>query len=266
MATKSQLCKQSSVPFCWLDGDTMTITIMYIMCTNKARFVVTQIVTVLVVIMCSFNSMAAALLLMLVLNRASVSAQYNRTTVKISIDWNPPGLPTCIGGITANDLTDTSVRVEYRLLDPGQWSRPSFEAEWMLWGSYDTTDMDSKKLGNRLPSQRTGIQFRVLQLEHGGGGCNCWKVEHFRFKLRSSNSTLNMLNNICHTHFRISPNTFCRGSGFQTRGFVSRAVYSDIDHATQIINVRECPGGTDRSLFFYTKPALPVNCGTNPRM
>ncbi len=74
----------------------------------------------------------------------------------------------CIGGDVG--LTNTSVLVQFRATSQQRTS----ESEWRFLAVIDLKLGLNESL--ELPDMQR-VQFRLLQLEHGGGSCNCWMLE-----------------------------------------------------------------------------------------
>ena len=89
----------------------------------------------------------------------------------------------CIGGQKVG-LTDTSIKLEYREVVNCEKFDCEVDDSVRKW-RYIATITPEERNGNRsinisCPESVQGIQLRLLQLEHGGGGCNCWEVEEFK--------------------------------------------------------------------------------------
>ena len=105
----------------------------------------------------------------------------------------------CIGGQTVG-LTDTSIKLEYREV----FNCAEFDCEVddsvRKW-RYIATITPEERNGNRsinisCPEAVQGIQLRLLQLEHGGGGCNCWELEELEFTFGSGQTApISLMNN-----------------------------------------------------------------------
>ncbi len=201
-------------------------------------------------------------MILLLSNPPSVASQ-SSFTVDVSpssqspIDCNPNGeviisLPT----------QDTSIVLEYRLLYPdlviGQWK---FLLETAIDGR-------TSSMTQQLPADESGaigVQIRVVQSRHGGSGCDCWALTSFRLQLDlsigSADSQINP-SDACYSElYDPVNNAFCTGVRYNTRGFITKAVYP-----TSIAGA-ECPGFSKFSLFDPAGHALPEDCDTSmPRM
>ena len=110
----------------------------------------------------------------------------------------------CVGGNVG--LTDTSVQVQYREFTTSS----SGQSDWKtlvsipINGSQNISVMENMTLANSVK----GVQFRLLQLEHGGGECNCWEVIQVQGRVNNSAS---LLNNHCLVRY-------CGGSASDARG------------------------------------------------
>ena len=137
----------------------------------------------------------------------------------------------CNGGDVG--LTNTSVLVQYRLTSSPQGETVT---EWRFLAEIDPkielNDILDLPPDDESSVQGTvqGVQFRLLQLEHGGGSCNCWSVLTAMVMWSGSNCT----DNICvenirgHHCYRMSANQenqryICGGTASGARGFISKA-------------------------------------------
>ena len=154
----------------------------------------------------------------------------------------------CVGGNVG--LTDTSVQVQYReITDSGDR-----QSDWMtlisipINGSQNISVMENMTLAN---SSVFGVQFRLLQLEHGGGECNCWDVMQVQGRFNNSTS---LLTNYCLVRY-------CGGSASDARGVITEALYFNGS------NVNRCPGGSNSTLISNKGPAITENCSMiTPRL
>lgn len=80
----------------------------------------------------------------------------------------------CVGGDVG--LTNTSIQLQYRVVDPNL--QPAME-----WAFLDVISLTRGKFQyDRTLTVEVDdmfVQFRLLQLEHGGDVCNCWSVGIF---------------------------------------------------------------------------------------
>ena len=91
-----------------------------------------------------------------------------------------------------------------------------------------------------------GMQFRLLQLEHGGGECNCWEVMQVQGRVDNSAS---LLTNHCFVRY-------CGGSASDARGVITEALYFGLNSG------RRCPDTTSSTLISNKGPAITENCST----
>ena len=84
----------------------------------------------------------------------------------ISIMDNDGG---CVGG--AVGLTNISVLLQYRTVTLPKLS------EWTFLAELSPKEASNRSLQVPQLDEGVGVQFRLLQLEHGGGRCNCWRVQ-----------------------------------------------------------------------------------------
>ena len=99
----------------------------------------------------------------------------------------------CIGGQKVG-LTDTSIKLEYReVFDCG--ANLSLR-QWKQAAVIPVEDNGVQNVVISYPEAVQGIQLRLLQLEHGGGGCNCWELEELEFTFGSGQTAqISLMNN-----------------------------------------------------------------------
>ena len=155
----------------------------------------------------------------------------------------------CVGGNVG--LTDTSVQVQYREFTT---SSSSGESDWMTLVSIPingSQNIISVMENMTLADSVFGVQFRLLQLEHGGGECNCWEVMQVQGRVNNSTS---LLNNHCLVRY-------CGGSGSDARGVITEVLYFGLNSG------RRCPTKSDSTLISNKGPAITENCSTiTPRL
>ena len=156
----------------------------------------------------------------------------------------------CIGGNEVG-LTNTSVQFQYRSI-----STASVIGDWITLDALPVNRTSDVTHNLDFDGTVGGVQFRFLQLEHGGGGCNCWDIPLFSFNM---NGTIRSVS-IC---FRVpSGNNFCSGNARDARGGISNAFYF-----LNNLNSEDCPGDSDSTLISDKGPPLPQDCSTTiPRM
>ena len=174
----------------------------------------------------------------------------------------------CNGGDVG--LTNTSVLVQYRLTNSPQGTTLT---EWRFLAEIDPKIGLDETL--ELPphdgSSVQGVQFRLLQLEHGGGSCNCWRVGTAMVMWSGSNCTDNVcVENIrVHHCYRMSANQenqryFCGGTASEARGFISNATQLKEGDGNSF---SICPNNSDTMLISNKGSPLPQGCSTaTPRM
>ncbi len=99
-----------------------------------------------------------------------------KTTVSLRlqvVSYSSAATDACIGGDVG--LTGNSILVQYRLITSlrrtTEWRLlDEIDPQRGLNGTFDLPPLQDLPLGS-------GVQFRLLQLEHGGGSCNCWMLE-----------------------------------------------------------------------------------------
>ncbi len=105
------------------------------------------------------------------------------------------------------------------------------------------------------------VQFRFLQLVHGGDGCNCWSdlelwityndeatsPTHLDLTTSTNDNTCTRINN--RDSLRSSSKTaYCIGAVNETRGLITRVVYSDGSSGD---DNNKCPGDSNNLLSEY---------------
>ncbi len=174
-------------------------------------------------------------------------------TVQLRYTTLDPGT-SCIGGDVG--LTNTSVLLQYRLLVEEGDAR-----EWTDLTALETriqqliTVMESLDLDSSVQ----GVQFRLLQLEHGGGSCHCWTLDSMSVMLDEQPlTTLSYQEDICFPTG--ATGTFCDGNAREARGMVTRVFYFPGSSGT------ECANHGD-TLIASRGPSLPQDCtAMTPRL
>ena len=156
----------------------------------------------------------------------------------------------CVGGNVG--LTDTSVQVQYReFTTSGSGSGMS---DWMTLVSIPingSQNIISVMENMTLSDSVFGVQFRLLQLEHGGGKCNCWEVMQVQGRVNNSAS---LLTNYCLVRY-------CGGSASDARGVITEVLYFGLNSG------RRCHTTSASTLISNKGPAITENCSTiTPRL
>lgn len=178
---------------------------------------------------------------------------------------SPPTSYDCIGGEVG--LSNTSIMLQYKMVQQEEApisSSPSAATtalrEW--------TDVTALKISSSQPSAASvtfsldssvqGIQFRLLQLEHGGGTCNCWTLDSMTVTLESSQAHVSLgIVDICFTSGDLPGQglgTFCNGSAGEARGSVTRVFY--------FLGSNGSLCGSDNTLIDSQESSLPDDCST----
>ena len=164
----------------------------------------------------------------------------------------------CIGGQDA--LTDTSPRLQYRLSSqPESWVERArlnlTSAAGQQRSLTDSFDVDEEE---------EWVQFRVLQLEHGGGSCNCWMVNSMSLQTGPNALTPVLRQDVCYSQPRSSqPGVvmpvlmLCMGNAAEARGGVTRLFYFN---STQDQSEEKNCSGFDNRLISNQGPSLPATC------
>ena len=132
----------------------------------------------------------------LVLVALLASAESQQLSLRLCVvSYTSDAEHACIGGDVG--LTDTSVLVQYRL---------DSEPSWI-----DVADINPKQgFNDTLHLHPRSSQLRLLQLEHGGGSCNCWSVEEASITRYNDTTQIN-----CST----IQNPICGDRASSARGF-----------------------------------------------
>lgn len=181
------------------------------------------------------------------------------TVINVSLETRTYSDPGCIGGNVG--LANTSILLQYRLLMPPTSWEWTFLSEITIEGS---TSLSVSIVPISDSSQAQGLQFRLLQLEHGGEACNCWTVERLTVTLPPSSlievTNINRIECYSQGQKNAGQRNFCYGTANKARGIITKAHYFDT-------NGVECPGNSGISLFHSERAAVVENCNTvTPRM
>ena len=126
----------------------------------------------------------------------------------------------------------------------------------------------------QFPDNRHFIQFRVVQLEHGGGHCNCWGIANFSVFSTGEDGgrlTVNLTNGCAHESMPMeddildgcSPQVeqmFCDGSASVPRGVVSKPHLRNPNGSSL-----PCENIVNGSHVSDPQPSLPQTCDTFPK-
>ena len=171
-------------------------------------------------------------------------------TVTVNFTLNKVAFPPCIGEEVG--LTNTSIQFQYRTI-----SNSSAIGNWITKDAIPLLNGGPRTYHLNFDSTVEGVQFRLLQLEHGGGGCNCWEVQSFA--IAGANIT-----QPCYlrgTNSRSINEFYCDGIASDSRGVISHALYFND------VNGEDCPGDSSSTLISNKGPPLPQDCSTAiPRM
>lgn len=181
----------------------------------------------------------------------------NSVTVRVNITRLLDG-----EGCNTTDLIST-ILVEYRQASDLELS----ESEWMSSMPNATLEMIELQLELQLEYHATGIQLRLLQLEHRGGLCDCWRLETLAATLNPVPNTRTPiqhsfnLSNACHSELLNTTNQeFCCGNGYEARGVITD-VFNFTQQASSTVDVN-CIGNSNETLFPGVIPALTEDCET----
>ncbi len=172
--------------------------------------------------------------------------------VTVNLDLSPTRCQNtyaCIGEDVG--LTNTSIIFQYREI--AVVNSTATPLEWRFLDVFRCCDNPlNVNSGHNLSISELGVQFRLLQLEHGGGKCNCWVLRKITIK---SSVDITRLQSCYSTHFVTSS---------EARGYISTAYYFNPSSA---IYDGRCPGDSESALISNKGSALHPNCSTMlPRM
>ena len=102
-------------------------------------------------------------------------------------------------------------------------------------------------------SAADGFQLRLLQLEHGGGICNCWRLA--RISVDCGGGMSDTSTAMC-SQQGLLVTSFCLDFASRARGLITE-VYCSVSN-----NSEPCPGDSD-TLLPNRGPALPSHCETS---
>ena len=204
----------------------------------------------------------ASILLVMFLVATTAGQNGLMMSLKLRVSrYSPPQTPeTCIGGDDVG-LTETSVLAQYRVK-----REPAALTEWQLLKEIDLSQgFDNTLSFNTTTSEMStsphSLQFRLLQVQHGGGGCNCWQLGATEVTATFNDTTV-MMGSMFFTDRCLSvpsgnASIFCGGSASNARGFISRALRFDGQPDM------ECPEDSNTTLISSKGPSLPSDCPAN---
>ena len=181
-------------------------------------------------------------------------------SVELDLEIVPVNDSNCIGGPEIG-LTNTTVLLQHRELGTDHDST----LEWRFLADIDP----NKGLEERLTvdienngSTPAGVQLRLLQLEHGGGVCNCWQVDRAILTL-SNEMEINITeSDFCSVSELDSrdQNKFCGGYAGKVRGLVTKVFMLNS-------SMGGCPGDTSNTILCTKGEPVTVSCSdVTPRM
>lgn len=144
-------------------------------------------------------------------------------------------------------LTDTSVLLQYRVMIVD-----GATAEWDDVASIPSMRETMVMELLTLNSPVQGVQFRLLQLEHGGGGCNCWSLDSMAVTLDNSAGSIAGETDTCFTT-GTGVGSFCDGGAEQARGLITRVFYFSGISGTRCVGINDM-------LISNQGPSVPPNC------
>ena len=178
------------------------------------------------------------------------------TGLSVNVELNLESVAgSCLGGETLG-LTNTSVLVEYRLLQIATPSANASETAWRFLAEVNSSQGFDQNLTITIevPVDCHGFQLKLLQREHGGGGCNCWRVASLALSNCSNGNYSDFV--ACSMEGHTRNGSFCSDSARKPRGMITTAFLSS----------NECPGDSDR-LDPLKGSSIPLNCDEmSPRM
>ncbi len=183
-----------------------------------------------------------------------------RAPVTVNLDFSPTRCQNtyaCIGEDVG--LTNTSILFQYREIAVVNSTATPLEWRFLdvLRCCDDPLNVNS---GHNLSISELGVQFRLLQLEHGGGSCNSWVIR--KITITSSSVDITGLLSLCYSvHF----GGCLTSSASEARGYISNARY--FHPSPTVFDDSLCPGDSESALISNKGSALHPNCNTMlPRM
>ena len=191
--------------------------------------------------------MSQVLLVLLCLDL--VVAQQHSVIIELQLDTHTRAGQDCVGGDVG--LTDTSVLLQYRLLSPTPQT-------WTTELAVSPNDTHMVRTIS-ISESAQGVQFRMIQFEHGGGHCNCWTLSDMRITVNEEQPrTIPLCTSACTPASACDevPLVFCGDNARDARGFITHAYYFN--------NTRQnmCPGDSNM-LISNQGPPLPDNCANS---
>lgn len=177
-------------------------------------------------------------------------------SVGVELQYTPLVASDCIGG-GEDGLTNTSVLLQYRVV--------MTDGATLEWNDVAAIPSMGETMVTRLLTLNgpvEGVQFRLLQLEHGGGGCNCWTLDSMAVTLDSA-GTLSLAgeSDTCFTSSTgMGFGSFCDDGAGEARGFITRVFYFPGNDGIRC--------GSDNNMLISDQgPSLPPNCAMEiPRL
>ena len=159
-------------------------------------------------------------------------------------------------------LVETSILLYYRSISLQMDAL--LLSEWTVLAEVPLTSDIYESFEFVPQPEDVGVQLRVLQLEHGGGGCNCWLLDRLEVVLDDGTSLGYLPQPLCQLHgFPSAFNSFlfCNDFAINARGVVTRAL------AYNGTIAEDCPGDSNTTLISSMGPPLPASCDqVVPRM
>ena len=198
----------------------------------------------------SISSGLVVIVLVILLNTVSLS---HEVALNLTIDPVTAAVD-CIGG--GIGLTNTSVVVEYRIVNTT--SSPASVGEWRFLAAEIVTRTINIEINEDQihHSAADGFQLRLLQLEHGGGMCNCWSSSSIKVNCGGMNEINTAMCSQQGLFYDTNNNKICSGYASRARGMITE-VYCSVSN-----NSEPCPGDSD-TLLPSGGPALPSHCETS---
>ena len=164
------------------------------------------------------GQLVAIIVCALVLAALLASADSQKLSLRLRVvSYTSDARHACIGGDVG--LADTSILVQYQF-----FGNSTSEPSWI-----DMTEINPKQglndtLDLHLLSEYENMQLRMLQLEHGGGSCNCWSVEEALVTWNSN--SVDIIHGTQTDCPRIQ-NLFCGGNASTERGFTRNITFQE---------------------------------------
>ena len=182
----------------------------------------------------------------------STAGQVLGRSVEISLDYGESS--NCSDSTTG--LTTNEISLQYLLVKE---AHPD-QLGWIDLAILPLSTLEPLVETLTLNDSVSGFQLRLLQLEHGGGTCNCWTINSLT--VDGQDVLDSTREGACFTT-SVEPglSELCYLTASQARGVITGVYYFPGNNGSN------CIGDTDVTLISSKGPSLPLQCHvTIPRM